>query len=187
MVGNLEGHIALAVARRKLRFDNSMPMATRFDPRLPNFRMPAPGSPRLPRTAVRPLPVDEADIAFASIGELAAWIGAGALTNRRLTEIYLSRIDAFGPRLECFATVTAKRALAEAEAADALDARRRQPRPTPWPSQWTEDRFNTEGITAGGAPSRTGIEFRLWTRPLCASCAWPAPCFWQSNRRGAGL
>jgi hypothetical protein len=120
MVENLEGQIASAIARRKFRFDNSMPTASRFDPRLPNFRLPAPGSPRFSRAAVRPLPEDEADIAFASIGELAAWIGAGALTSRRLTEIYLSRIDALGPRLECFATVTTKRALAEAEAADAL-------------------------------------------------------------------
>jgi Asp-tRNA(Asn)/Glu-tRNA(Gln) amidotransferase A subunit family amidase len=120
MVGNLEGQIALAIARRKLRFDNSTPTATRFDPRLPNFRMPGPCSPRFSRIPVRPLPDDEADIAFASIGELAAWIGAGALTSRRLTEIYLSRIHTIGPKLECFATVTAKRALAEADAADAL-------------------------------------------------------------------
>ena len=120
MVGNLEGQIASAVTRRKLRFDNSMPTAGRFDPRLPNFRMPAPGSPRFSRATVRALPAEEADIAFASIGDLAAWIDAGALTSRRLTEIYLSRIDALRPRLECFATVTAKRALAEADAADAL-------------------------------------------------------------------
>ena len=46
MVGNLEGQIALAIARRKFCFDNSMPTATRFDPRLPNFRMPAASSPR---------------------------------------------------------------------------------------------------------------------------------------------
>ena len=117
MVGNLDGQIASAIARRKLRFDNSTPTASRFDPRLPNFRMPAQGSPRFSRIPVRPLPADEADIAFASIGDLAAWIGAGALTSRRLTEIYLSRIDALGPRLECFATVTAKRALAEADPA----------------------------------------------------------------------
>ena len=72
MVGNLEGQIASAIARRKFRFDNSMPTATRFDPRLPNFRMPAPSSPRFSRSPARPLPDDEGDIAFASIGELAA-------------------------------------------------------------------------------------------------------------------
>ena len=149
MVGNLQGQIALAVARRKLRFDNSMPTATRFDPRLPNFRMPAPGSPRFSRTTVRPLPVDEADIAFASIGELAAWIGAGALTSRRLTEIYLSRIDALGPRLECFATVTAKRALAEAEAADALMRGGVNLGPLHGLPYGLKDLFDTEGITTG--------------------------------------
>ena len=120
MVGNLEGQIASAIGRRKFRFDNSMPTASRFDPRLPNFRMPAPGSPRFSEFAARPLPDNEADIAFAAILELASWIRSGGLTSRRLTEIFLSRIDALGPRLECFATVTAKRALAEADAADAL-------------------------------------------------------------------
>ena len=87
MVENLEGQIASAIARRKFRFDNSMPTASRFDPRLPNFRLPAPGSPRFSRAAVRPLPEDEADIAFASIGELAAWIGATALTGALIAKL----------------------------------------------------------------------------------------------------
>jgi Asp-tRNA(Asn)/Glu-tRNA(Gln) amidotransferase A subunit family amidase len=149
MVGNLEGQIASAISRRKFRFDNSMPTATRFDPRLPSFRMPAPGSPRFSRTTVRPLPADEADIAFASIGELAAWIGAGALTSRRLTEIYLSRIDALGPRLECFATVTAKRALAEADAADALLLGGVSLGPLHGLPYGMKDLFDTEGIATG--------------------------------------
>jgi Asp-tRNA(Asn)/Glu-tRNA(Gln) amidotransferase A subunit family amidase len=149
MVGNLEGQIASAISRRKFRFDNSMPTATRFDPRLPSFRMPAPGSPRFSRTTVRPLPADEADIAFASIGELAAWIGAGALTSRRLTEIYLSRIDALGPRLECFAMVTAKRALAEADAADALLLGGVSLGPLHGLPYGMKDLFDTEGIATG--------------------------------------
>jgi Asp-tRNA(Asn)/Glu-tRNA(Gln) amidotransferase A subunit family amidase len=149
MIGNLEGQIAAAIARRKFRFDNSMPTASRFDPRLPNFRMPAPGSPRFSRAAVRPLPEDEADIAFASIGELAAWIGVGALTSRRLTEIYLSRIDALGPRLECFATVTAKRALAEADAADALMRGGVNLGPLHGLPYGLKDLFDTKEITTG--------------------------------------
>jgi hypothetical protein len=67
MVGSLEGQIASAIARRKFRFDNSMPTATRFDPRLPNFRTPAPSSLRFSGGSARPLPDDEGDIAFASI------------------------------------------------------------------------------------------------------------------------
>ncbi len=149
MVGNLEGQIASAIARRKLRFDNSMPTASRFDPRLPNFRMPAPGLPRFSRIPVRPLPDDEADIAFASIGDLAAWIGAGALTSRRLTQIYLSRIDALGPKLECFATVTAKRALAEADAADALLRGGVNLGPLHGVPYGLKDLFDTNGISTG--------------------------------------
>ena len=147
MVGNLEGQIASAIARRKFHFDNSMPTASRFDPRLPNFRMPAPVSPRFSRATVEPLPEDEADIAFASIGELAAWIGAGTLTSRRLTEIYLSRIDALGPRLECFAPVTAKRALAEA--ADALLRGGVNLGPLHGLPYGLKDLFDTKGITTG--------------------------------------
>jgi Asp-tRNA(Asn)/Glu-tRNA(Gln) amidotransferase A subunit family amidase len=149
MVGNLEGQIASAIARRKCRFDNSMPTASRFDPRLPNFQMPAPGSPRFSRIPVRPLPDDEADVAFASIGELAGWIGAGVLTSRRLTEIYLSRIDMLGPKLECFATVTANEALAEADAADALLRDGVNLGPLHGLAYGLKDLFDTKGITTG--------------------------------------
>ncbi|HWY83234.1 MAG TPA: amidase [Roseiarcus sp.] len=149
MVENLEGQIASAISRRKLSFDNSMPTASRFDPRLPNFRMPGPGSQRFSRIPVRPLLADEADVAFASIGELAAWIGAGTLTSRRLTEIYLSRIDALGPRLECFATVTAKRALAEADAADALLRGGVNLGPLHGIPYGLKDLFDTKGIPTG--------------------------------------
>ena len=95
------------------------------------------------------MPEDEADIAFASIGQLAAWIGAGALTSRRLTEIYLSRIEALGPKLECFATVTAARALAEADAADALLRGGVNLGPLHGIPYGLKDLFDTEGIATG--------------------------------------
>jgi Asp-tRNA(Asn)/Glu-tRNA(Gln) amidotransferase A subunit family amidase len=83
--------------------------------------MPAPQRPlRFARTSPKAVPDDDEDIAFATIGQLSAWLSAGSLTSRRLTEIYLARIEAFGPKLECFAKVTGDRALAEADAADAL-------------------------------------------------------------------
>src|SRR5260370_41087133 len=90
MLENLDGQIASALARRKLRLENSMPMASRFDPRLPSFRMPARQGPlRFTRPAPRSVPHDDSDIAFASVGQLSAWLASGALTSRRLTEIYL--------------------------------------------------------------------------------------------------
>ena len=45
MAGNVEGQIASAQARRAVVLPNTVPMASRFDPRLPTFRMPAPGRP----------------------------------------------------------------------------------------------------------------------------------------------
>ena len=121
MVGNLAGQIDSARARRAVPLPNTMPMASRFDPRLPSFRMPAPQGPlRFSAPEPSPVPRDDSDVAFAPVRQLSAWLASGALTSRRLTEIYLSRIEEFGPRLECFAMTTPNLALAEADAADAL-------------------------------------------------------------------
>ena len=150
MLENLDGQIASALARRKIRLENSMPAASRFDPRPPNFRRPAPQGPlRFTRPAWRPLPSDEEDIAFASLGELAAWIASGELTSRRLTEIYLKRIDALRPKLECFAVVAHKRAFAEADAADALLRGGVHLGPLHGVPYGLKDLFDTKGITTG--------------------------------------
>ena len=112
--------------------------------------MPAPAAPpRFSRWPARPLPDDEADIAFASIGDLSGWISSGALTSRRLTEIFLSRIDALGPKLECYATVTAKLALAEADAADAMLRAGVNLGPLHGVPYGLKDLFDTRGIATG--------------------------------------
>jgi Asp-tRNA(Asn)/Glu-tRNA(Gln) amidotransferase A subunit family amidase len=150
MLANVDGQIALAVERRKFRLENPMPMASRFDPRLPTFRMPAPQGPlRFTRSAPRSVPHDDADIAFASLGELSAWLASGALTSRRLTEIYLARIDALGPKLECFAMVARERALAEADAADTLLRAGVDVGPLHGIPYGLKDIFDTKGITTG--------------------------------------
>ena len=76
MVGNLEGQIASALARRKVSLANDMPMASRFDPRLPTTPLPAAQEPFRYRSVDAPLPADEADIAFAPLTHLSAWIAA---------------------------------------------------------------------------------------------------------------
>jgi hypothetical protein len=120
MLDNLEGQIELARARRALTLANSVPMASRFDPRLPGFAPLPPQRPLRPSHAdPGPLPTDQ-DIAFAPVTRLSQWIARGSLSSRRLTEIYLARIQEYGERLECFVTVTAELARAQADAADAL-------------------------------------------------------------------
>lgn len=150
MVDNLEGQIDSARARRKLKLENSEPMSTRFDPRLPNFAMPPSGGlPQFADVGSRSLPDSAEDIAFAPVTELSSWIASRALSSRRLTEIYLNRIEALDPKLKCFAMVTPKRALGEADAADALLRGGVTGGPLHGIPYGLKDLFDTRGIITG--------------------------------------
>lgn len=148
MVGNLEGQVASAVSRRGVEMPNDVPMALRFDPRLPGFEMPADDG--VVGTAPKvPLPDNDEDIAFAALPELRAWIGSSVLTSRRLTEIYLDRIEQLNPRLFCFATVMPEAALAEADAMDALTAEGKSLGPLHGIPYGVKDLFDTKGVVTG--------------------------------------
>ncbi|NEK24440.1 amidase [Sulfitobacter sp. JBTF-M27] len=148
MVGNLEGQIESAVARRKVDLPNTVPMSLRFDPRLSGFEMPSANGVTVTRPDA-PLPESDEDIAFANLPQLAAWIASGALTSRRLTEIYLDRITRYNPKLWCFATVTPELALAEADAMDALTAKGESRGPLHGIPYGVKDLFDTDGIVTG--------------------------------------
>jgi hypothetical protein len=64
---------------------NDMPMASRFDPRLPTTVMPAEQKPIRYSASAPPCPQGAMEIAFAPLGHFSAWIRSGALTSRRLT------------------------------------------------------------------------------------------------------
>lgn len=149
MLGNLESQVAAARSRRQVAFDNSVPAALRFDPRLPGFVMPTADGVTGLDTNPGPLPADESDIAFASVTALSGWIRTGTLTSRRLTEIYLRRIAALDPRLNCFATVTSDRARQEADAADAAIARGIYLGPLHGIPYGLKDLVDTKGIVTG--------------------------------------
>jgi Asp-tRNA(Asn)/Glu-tRNA(Gln) amidotransferase A subunit family amidase len=150
MIGNLDGQINLAIAQRAKPLPNFVPMASRFDPRLPGFRMPSgDGTVRFTPAKDVPLPAKDEDIAFAPVTLLSEWIAAGKLTCRRLTRIFLDRIAEFGPRLECFATVTPDLAFAEADAADALLQAGINLGPLHGIPYALKDLFDTKGIVTG--------------------------------------
>jgi len=150
MLDNLEGQIASVRLRRAVRLGNDEPMATRFDPRLPNFRMPAAAGPLVfSNPAEVPLPDRDEDIAFAPVVQLSAWIRAGQLSSRRLTEIYLARIAALNPELFCFAAVTPELARAEADAADALLRAGVWLGPLHGIPYGVKDLFDTRGVVTG--------------------------------------
>ena len=148
MLDNLEGQIASARARRSVVLANDMPAACRFDPRLPTTRLPAPGPLRLTEIDIA-CPQDETDIAFAPLTHLAAWIANSSLTSRRLTDIYLRRIEALNPELLCFAAVTPERALAQADGADRLLTAGTHLGPLHGIPYGLKDLFDTAGIETG--------------------------------------
>ena len=149
MLDNLEGQITSALQRRVVPLANSVPMAMRFDPRLPGFAMPHETDLLHLSVVTAPLPDQEEDIAFAPVINLAAWIKSGKLTSRRLTQIYLDRIAAIGPKLECFASVTADLALAEADAADVLTKKGINLGPLHGIPYGVKDLFDTRGVVTG--------------------------------------
>lgn len=148
MVNNLDSQIALNKARRQVEMGNTVPMASRFDPRLPGFVMPSKSGVTVGQVQGT-LQGDDADIAFASLPQLSKWIASGALSSRRLTEIYLDRIAKLNPHLHCFATVTANLALAEADAMDALTEQGRNLGPLHGIPYGVKDLFDTKDIPTG--------------------------------------
>ncbi|KIN70995.1 Glutamyl-tRNA(Gln) amidotransferase subunit A [Sulfitobacter noctilucae] len=149
MIGNLEGQMLSAQARRAVKLDNGTPMACKFDPRLAGFVMPH-GQSMVTRSHVAPdLPASDEDIAFAPLTHLSYWIGAGQITSRRLTQIYLARIEALNPKLECYATITADLALVEADAMDALTRAGSNLGPLHGIPYGLKDLFDTKGIATG--------------------------------------
>ena len=157
MLDNLDGQIEAAHARRALTLENHIPTASRFDPRLPGFRPLPPQAPlRRSTTEPGPLPDSDEDIAFAPVTSLSQWIARGNLSSRRLTEIYLGRIESFAGRLECFVTVTPELARAQADAADALLRAGTRLGPLHGIPYGLKDLFDTKGVrtTWGAAPYR---------------------------------
>ncbi len=149
MVDNLHGQIASALARRRAPLANDMPMASRFDPRLPTTRLPEAQAPLRYAVVDARCPADAESIAFAPLSHLSAWLRSGALSSRQLTEIYLARIAAHNPRLQCFATVATELALAQADAADALTAAGVWRGPLHGVPYGLKDLFDTAGLVTG--------------------------------------
>ncbi len=149
MAGNLGAQRDLGIARRTLALDNSAPTAGRFDPRLPGFAMPHGADALALSEITAPLPSDAEDIAFAPLTHLSQWVRTRQITSLALTELYLERIAALDPKLECFATVTPDLARAEAAAMDSLLGAGVWLGPLHGIPYGLKDLFDTKGITTG--------------------------------------
>lgn len=106
-------------AVRKASLPFALPPCATFDPLPPGQGRPQP-SPKaavaIPRDVA--LPATEADLAFASVLELASLLRQRKVTSVRLTQLALDRLTRFDPQLLCVVTLLRDEALARAKAMD---------------------------------------------------------------------
>lgn len=160
LLQSIGGQVAGVRQLREVPRDLGLQPAITFDPRLPGVSYPAQDDrTELSAAEPGPLPEDETDIAYASVREQAHWIRTGRITSRRLTRIYLNRIERLAPDLYCYITVTADHALAQAAESDRELAAGRYRGELHGIPYGIKDCFDTAGIptTWGATPYRDRV------------------------------
>ena len=150
------------VGPRKVALDPDVAPATRWDPRITiTGTSTGPAADRFVRSpdVKIPLPSSDADIAFAPVTSLSRWIESKALSSERLTNIYLTRVAQFDPKLRSVITLTRDAALAAAKRADAEIAAGKYRGPLHGIPYGVKDLLDTAGIatTYGAEPFRTRV------------------------------
>lgn len=104
---------------RNVPLPNSVAPSVQFHP-LPDGWVPPSGKSQFRMTELKSVPMPEniEDLAFYTVKELAWLIKNRKVTSVQLTEMYLSRLKKYGPRLECVIAITEERALQRARLAD---------------------------------------------------------------------
>ncbi len=149
------------VGPRKVALEDGVAPWSRCDPAQAAGSMGMPPADRFLRssTGPRPLPGDDAEIAFAPVTDLSRWIESRKITSERLTGIYLERLRRLDPKLRCVITLTDQTALTQARQADREIAAGHYRGPLhgiPWGAK---DLLDTAGIatTYGAEPFRDRI------------------------------
>ena len=146
---------------RKAELEPTLSPASQWNPSLNGLVKLPQGGNSFTRTADPgvDLPANDDDIAFAPVHQLSRWIESRKLTSTRLTEIYLTRLQRFSPKLRCVITLTSEHALAQAKQADAEIAADKYRGPLhgiPWGAK---DLLDTANIptTWGAEPYRNRV------------------------------
>jgi Asp-tRNA(Asn)/Glu-tRNA(Gln) amidotransferase A subunit family amidase len=145
---------------RKISFEPGLAPALRWDPMLRGLNS-GPERDRFVRSKADPgpLPSRDEDIAFAPVTKLSRWVETRKLASVRLTNIYLTRLQRFDPKLRCVITLLREPALAQAKQADAEIAAGKYRGPLhgiPWGAK---DLLDTANIptTYGAEPFRNRV------------------------------
>lgn len=119
MLRGLKSQLDDYEAIRRFPLSNSVPPALQFNPLPVGFKFETQRRPFRPAPLPRVrLPANPDDLAFLSVGELAALIKSRQITSENLTRFYLDRLKRLGPKLECVVTLTEELAMEQAQRAD---------------------------------------------------------------------
>jgi Asp-tRNA(Asn)/Glu-tRNA(Gln) amidotransferase A subunit family amidase len=157
---NMASLYELRTGPRRASLEPTLAPALRWDPVLPEQKS-GPDLDRFVRgnSDPGPLPSRDEDIAFSPVTKLSRWIETRKLTSARLTNIYLTRLQRFDPKLRCVITLLREPALAQAKQADAEIAAGKYRGPLhgiPWGAK---DLLDTANIptTYGAEPFRNRV------------------------------
>ena len=119
LMPGLKNQLGKYEAMRRFPLSNSVPPAIQFNPLPVGFKFESEHRKFKPSPAPKmKLPANLDDLAFYSVGELAALIKSRQITSEKLTKVYLNRLKKYGPKLECVITLTEDLALEQARRAD---------------------------------------------------------------------
>ena len=103
---------------RTIQISNDIPLPLYFNPLINGQEIPKGREIYLFQEFPTKRPDNIEDCAFYTIGQLAHLIRTRQISSLELTEMYLSRLERFGPQLECVVTVTKELAIEQAKRAD---------------------------------------------------------------------
>jgi len=160
MIPDLKDNLSNYKELRKLAIQNRVPPAVVFNPVVPGMTFEKEQKPfSLPENFEVQVPQNFEDLAFYPVTALAQLIRSRKITSTQLTQLYLSRLKQYGPKLECVVTLTEEPALKQAKRADKEIAAGRYRGPLhgiPWGAK---DLLATKGIktTWGTTPYKDQI------------------------------
>jgi Asp-tRNA(Asn)/Glu-tRNA(Gln) amidotransferase A subunit family amidase len=179
LVQTLDEQLDLIRKRRALDLPFELAPAVTFDPVLPGAVLPEGRGGVRWSPPGRDLPADDADIAFAPVGQLHQLLRRRKITSAALTDLYLARLEQYGPALECVVTSTADLARAQAAEADTEIRRGRLRGPLHGIPYGIKDLFDTRGIATtwgaepyqGRIPPRDAVVVERLARAGAVLCA----------------
>ena len=103
---------------RTIQISNDIPLPLYFNPLINGQGIPKGREKYLFQEFPTKRPDNIEDCAFYTIGQLAHLIRTRQISSLELTNMYLSRLERFGPKLECVVTLTKELAIEQAKRAD---------------------------------------------------------------------